>query len=309
MHGINKSLSVVIPCYNSETYIGQAIESVLNQNHVPIELIVVDDGSTDNSKSIISSYGERLKFLSSTNLGACSARNLGLYSSQNDYVIFLDSDDYLLGDSISKTINQSNNFDILFGNFFYEKSKTKYNSGRDLNARGSLDLFSSWIDGNFIPPCSVIWRKKFLLDIGCWDVSIKRNQDGELILRALLNNPVISFTEKHIGVYVQHESHNRVSKRKGRDIITGDINIFEKLVDLARSKKHFTTKIASSFAKALYSVAYEAYYLGYDDLGDLALKHARLIGLNRHYGSTKHRFIAAILGLKIKMHLSRRFKN
>ena len=304
---MNKSLSVIIPCHNSENYIRKAIESVLNQSHYPIELIVVDDGSTDNSKDIICSYGEKLIFIPSINLGACNARNLGIRSAKYDYLIFLDSDDYFLENSISSAMRKEDKFDLLFADFKFEKNNVKLNSGRDLDSQTPLDFFNSWIDGNFIPPCSVVWRKEFLIEIGCWDVNVKRNQDGELVLRALLNKPVISFTKSIIGVYVQHDSLNRVSKRKGEDIILGDVKIFENLFFLAKSKNHLIKEIAGSFAKSWYSIAYEAYYLGYDDLGDLALNRARQVGLSGHYGSKKHRFIATILGLKMKMHLSRKF--
>lgn len=241
------------------------------------------------------------------NLGACNARNLGLNHSKYDYVMFLDSDDYLLDGAIPFDLKDEKIFDLLIGDFLYEKNNIKSNSERNLNTVTPLEFFDLWINGNFIPPCSVIWRKEFLIKIGSWDVNIKRNQDGEIVLRALLYNPSICFIKQKIGVYVQHEDLNRVSKRKGEEIIVGDIRIFENLFSLAKSRAIIIDSITLSFAKAWYSIAYEAYYLGYDNLGEKALSRARQFGLMGHLGSMRHKIMASIFGLKIKMYLSRKF--
>jgi len=89
-------LSVVIPCYNAEKWIARAIESVLVQDGPNLEIMVVDDGSTDGSLEIITSFGDRIRWVSGGNHGASAARNRGLSLSASDYVLFLDADDYLV---------------------------------------------------------------------------------------------------------------------------------------------------------------------------------------------------------------------
>jgi glycosyltransferase involved in cell wall biosynthesis len=89
-------VSVVIPCYNYGRYLSQAIDSVLNQTFQPLEIIVVDDGSTDNTAAVAAAYGSRIKYLTQANKGVSAARNLGLRQATGKFVHFLDADDYVL---------------------------------------------------------------------------------------------------------------------------------------------------------------------------------------------------------------------
>lgn len=109
-------VSVIIPNFNYEEYVADAIESVLNQTYENIELIVVDDGSTDNSWKVINRYRDRLKLIKSKNGGVSSARNIGLTAIQGDYVAFLDSDDYWYPNKISSQVSViiENKADIAF---------------------------------------------------------------------------------------------------------------------------------------------------------------------------------------------------
>jgi len=91
------TFSIIIPAYNAEKYIKQCIESVLSQTYKNVEIIIVDDGSTDNTPTIIDNYSDqthRTKCIHKPNGGSSDARNVGLANAVNDYVIFLDSDDY-----------------------------------------------------------------------------------------------------------------------------------------------------------------------------------------------------------------------
>src|SRR5690606_18531829 len=96
MTNSNPLISIVVPVYNSEKYLPECIESILNQNYANIELIIVNDGSTDNSLSIAEKFSEndsRIKILSQRNSGVSAARNLGISIAQGDYIGFVDSDD------------------------------------------------------------------------------------------------------------------------------------------------------------------------------------------------------------------------
>ena len=93
-------ISVVMPCYNAEKYLAEAIDSVLGQSYPSVELILVDDGSTDSSKNIARHYGKRLAFLEQENQGPYRARNRGFEASQGEYIAFLDADDYWAPDCL-----------------------------------------------------------------------------------------------------------------------------------------------------------------------------------------------------------------
>jgi glycosyltransferase involved in cell wall biosynthesis len=91
---ITPLISVIIPVYNGEEYLVQAIDSVLNQRYVSIEIIVVNDGSWDNSQQIIDNYEGKIRTYFQENSGVASARNLGVSKAKGSFVTFLDQDDY-----------------------------------------------------------------------------------------------------------------------------------------------------------------------------------------------------------------------
>jgi len=103
--------SVLMPVYNREKYVRQAIDSVLSQTFTDHELLVVDDGSTDGSAEVLKSYGTRIRLIRQRNQGPEVARNAALASAQGEYVVLLDSDDFLFPfalatyDQIIRTFN------------------------------------------------------------------------------------------------------------------------------------------------------------------------------------------------------------
>lgn len=88
-----KAVSVVIPTHNHARYLGEAIDSALAQTHSPLEVIVVDDGSTDETEEVLARYGNRIRTLRQRNQGVSAARNAGIAAASGDYLAFLDSDD------------------------------------------------------------------------------------------------------------------------------------------------------------------------------------------------------------------------
>lgn len=122
-------LSVVVPVYNVEEYIYECIESILNQDIDGVEIIVINDGSTDNSLKIVKSFNdERIRIIDKENGGLSSARNVGLKEAVGEYVIFIDSDDYLKDKSVLAemyNLAKKNNSDIVAGNFYKKFSESK----------------------------------------------------------------------------------------------------------------------------------------------------------------------------------------
>lgn len=112
---MNNKVSIIVPVYNREFHITKCLDSIINQTYKNIEILVIDDGSTDNSAKIISSYQDRdkrIKLITKTNGGASSARNKGLDIAVGDYIFFIDSDDYLELTALEKLVDaiQSNDF-------------------------------------------------------------------------------------------------------------------------------------------------------------------------------------------------------
>ncbi|QTV06630.1 glycosyltransferase family 2 protein [Faecalibacter bovis] len=118
-------VSLIIPFYNVEEFIEKSIRSVANQTYNNIEVIIVNDGSTDNSLKIVESVikeDNRFRIIHQENAGLSAARNTGLHVAKGDYIFYLDSDDFLTNDAIEKLVNIAinNNADVVQGNFYYD---------------------------------------------------------------------------------------------------------------------------------------------------------------------------------------------
>lgn len=124
-------VSVIMPAYNAEKYIAESVQSVLNQTYTNWELLVTNDGSTDNSESVVRSLGDpRIKIFCQQNRGVSAARNVALDNMQGDYFTFLDADDLLPSDSLSKRIafaEKSHDTDMVAGavSFFKPNGEEK----------------------------------------------------------------------------------------------------------------------------------------------------------------------------------------
>ncbi|MTJ10250.1 MULTISPECIES: glycosyltransferase family A protein [unclassified Anabaena] len=117
---MNKNLliSVIIPVYNCEKYLAQAIESVLAQTYQPLEIIVIDDGSTDASAEIAKGFGSVVQYCCQVNSGTAAARNRGLELAKGDYFAFLDADDLWVEDKLTRQMAafiNNPNLDVVFG--------------------------------------------------------------------------------------------------------------------------------------------------------------------------------------------------
>ncbi len=125
-------VSVIVPVYNVEQYLSECLESLISQTYTNIEIIVVNDGSTDKSENIIKSFQEKFKniiYIYQENKGVSEARNIGLKNSKGDYVLFVDSDDYIDIYMIEKMYSNANKYDadvVICGHTkFYEENYAK----------------------------------------------------------------------------------------------------------------------------------------------------------------------------------------
>jgi len=144
-------VSVIMPAYNCEKTVIRAIDSVLQQSYKNIELIVIDDGSTDNTKKICKKIkSEKLLFYSKENGGPSSARNYALKKATGKYIMFIDSDDYFLDNTVETMVSliKMNNCDIVAGNYisfdddkiYKEKKYNQYNVDSKNDVQKYIDL-------------------------------------------------------------------------------------------------------------------------------------------------------------------------
>lgn len=185
------SYSVIIPCFNAQDYIDQALNSVLNQTVSAKEIILVDNNSTDNTLKKINDYASNysnIKCIVETNKGASFARNAGLKIASGDYIQFLDVDDYLSNDKVKLQLeyikHSGNDIDILFDNYVVEWGEQK----RKIFNNEMSDLWLGFLKGRLGFTSSNLWRREALLKIGGFDVSLKTSEEYQLIFEILKNN-------------------------------------------------------------------------------------------------------------------------
>lgn len=180
-------VSIIIPAYNKADLTIKTVESVLAQDYPALEIIVVDDGSTDSTELKIKDLKGNIIYIRKQNGGACSARNLGIQASSGEYIAFLDCDDLYLPSKISRSIMffEShpdvgmvhtaayfiNETDAIVGIYDHRRSRRSGRTARLLSR------------GNFICNSTIVVKKQVLSDCGCFDENIFSPADWDLWLR------------------------------------------------------------------------------------------------------------------------------
>ena len=119
---MNHKISVIIPVYNVEDYLSKCLQSVINQTYTNLEIILVDDGSTDNSGEICDEFSEndnRIKVIHQKNTGVSQARKIGIDVADGKYIGFVDADDWIEPDMYETLINKMKNSDIIMSGLFF----------------------------------------------------------------------------------------------------------------------------------------------------------------------------------------------
>jgi len=184
---MTKLISVVVTCYNHENYIEQCIRSIFHQTYRNIELIVLDDGSTDNSKEIIQEVLKDSPFVtnfeSHENVGVVKNRNMGLSLINGDYLLFVDSDNYLDVDYIEQLYSKliETNADIAYCDLFNPEKEEFYLKSHE------FDL-TDFLNASFIDNCSLIRRD--ILGYARYDEKLNRKklEDYDFLLNLIINN-------------------------------------------------------------------------------------------------------------------------
>ena len=121
-------ITVVIPCFNAEPYLRQAIDSCLQQTYPSVEIVVIDDGSTDASRDILASYGDAIRWETQPNRGGCAARNRGVELARGEWIQFLDADDFLGSEKLAKQIEVARQYQevLIFCDAQYSDPQLKH---------------------------------------------------------------------------------------------------------------------------------------------------------------------------------------
>lgn len=185
MESRNPRVSVVVPAYNSVDYTVETVESVLAQTYRDFELIVVDDGSIDDTRVVLSSYGDRLQYIYKENGGACSARNVGIRHARGEYIACLDCDDLWLPEKLEYSLSVLET-DPQMG-FVFTPCYTIDSEGNPVGkVHFPFDLQQAYVNllmENFVMAPTVLMRRACLEEVGLFDENIFIPADWDLWLR------------------------------------------------------------------------------------------------------------------------------
>lgn len=198
-------VSIIIPCYNQAQFLTESIESVLNQSCQNFEIIVVDDGSTDQTSAVAARYRE-VRCLRQKNYGLSAARNAGLQASRGSFVIFLDADDRLLPDAIETGLKKLDEFPECA--FTYGHAKSIAADGSPIASRQrpcvEKDHYLHLLRDNYIyNPAMVMYRRAVFDSIGGFDPAVNPAADYDLYLR-IARKFRIRCHDKAVVEYRQH---------------------------------------------------------------------------------------------------------
>ncbi|MEJ0038441.1 MAG: glycosyltransferase [Gammaproteobacteria bacterium] len=180
------TVSVIIPSYNAAAYVGHAIESAFDSHGVPVEVIVIDDGSTDDTMKVLDGFGSRIRVEKQTRGGPYRARNLGAKLARGEWLAFLDADDDWLPEKLSRQLElaAAQGVDFVYTDRFnfgdYGRTTERQSDSVKL---WDGDVFEPLLQGNFITLSSVLMRKTAFERLGGFEIERRGVQDWDMWLR------------------------------------------------------------------------------------------------------------------------------
>lgn len=244
-------ISVIMPAYNAEKFIADAIQSVVNQSYKNWELIIVDDGSTDNTAKIIKDFAalhNQIKYFYQENGRQGKARNLGIKNSTGSYIAFLDADDLWVAEKLHVQINKfqsSKNIDLIFCNGYQLIEQEVRNFDVTIKSIWNSANFINFVAHNQIPILSVLVKKKALLKAGGFSekIEIQNTEDYHLWLKMLLNNSCFQSIEDRLFYYRIHPNQvTYENKDTAKPIFNTLIDIYD-FTNKSSEKKIIIEKI------------------------------------------------------------------
>lgn len=203
-------VSVIIPVYNGSRYIVQAVESVLSQTFTDLEIIVVDDGSSDRTHQVLQPYLDRIRYIYQENQGAAVARNRACELARGEFLAFLDADDYFLPKKLEKQIaffDADPALDMVqTGWFMVDETGRELSAVKPWQQAPKLDL-ESFILYKCVRPSAMMLRRKWWEKLGGFDSNLPPTEDLDLALRLALKGCKAVWLEDIFTCYRQHDSN------------------------------------------------------------------------------------------------------
>jgi glycosyltransferase involved in cell wall biosynthesis len=299
-------VSIVIPCYNDEDFVGDAVESALRQTYPSVEVIVVDDGSSDGSRKVVRSFGNRIRQERQGNQGAPAARNRGLRLAEGTYVKFLDADDILVEDCIERQVQHAEDLPrereaVVFGDAIWIDEKGNEIDGYD-DLRGRKrdeDPVTHLLHSNPLTSCP-LHRREYLQEVGGFDTSLPRSQEHDLHLRLALAGVEFVYEPGLTYYFRQHGGADRIS---GRSYAEQGLMTHYELVEhhkqlIEKHRGSLSSEIRKSLGQSLWRHGRAILREGHRDVAQIYFDEARALvrGERCEVGSLPYRIINRVAG-------------
>lgn len=306
----NPLVSVVIPCYNAEKWVADAINGILRQTYSPIEIIVIDDGSTDGSLDVIRSFGDRVRYETGPNRGGNVARNRGFALSRGEYVMFHDADDWISEDTIAQLVEgiEGTENTLVWCDWYHYREapeKTIIKPGEYTQITPDSDDLLSWFKGWGPLVHAALWPRQVVSEMGGWDESLTAAQDLEFYERALLHGVA---AEKVAGgaAYYRADNPNSIRHRHNAARTYSELKRTQKLDAVLTDERRiepYKVYIARQYINCAIGLA-----LIDPELSAECEKRARELAGFKAYsdGSLIHRVLCYAFSVSFKEKLARR---
>ena len=213
-------VSIITPCYRQGDYLSQTLDSALQQTFPDIEVIVVNDGSDDNTDQVAQSYGDKIIYIRQENQGLSAARNSGIKRARGKYLHCLDSDDILHPEAIASMVEAMEDREdrlVFVGVQDFENSITDTHLNKKVFKSG-LKSFPYLIHGNFGPPVGILSPLRRVRELGGFDTSLRSCEDWMMWLKVILAGAHVTAVPRVLAYYRWHAAS--MSKNKLRMLET-----------------------------------------------------------------------------------------
>ena len=253
-------ISIVIPCFNAERFLLETIESVFRQDLSDYELIVVDDGSTDDSRSIIEALGTRVKAVFGPNRGASAARNRGTQLAEGEFIQYLDADDLLTTDALSRRIEtlERSNSDVAYSDWQRLVEEGNGFKAGEIVARTIESVHTdpqiATFTGFWCPPAALLYRRRIVERIGGWNESLPIIQDARFLFDAARHGARFAHVAG-VGAFYRVQIGKSLSRFSNRGFVRDCLENAVQIEEFWRQRGPLTSEQVAAVLGVLSSIA------------------------------------------------------
>lgn len=259
-------VSVIIPCFNAQRWLVEALDSCLQQTYPAIEIIVIDDGSTDRCLEIIHSYGNRLLWETGPNRGGNYARNRGFALSSGEYIQYLDADDYILPEKIERQVRflEETGADVVYGDWKYQQHLSNGKTFlEDIQiAEAQADILESLLADWWVALAARLYKRTAVENSGGWDESLQAGQDRDFFISVVINGAKAAYQPGCYSIYRRYGNVTVSTFSKSRWLENHCLLMEKAEIKLFRFGK-LSLNYRQALAKSYFSLARESLELDY----------------------------------------------